>query len=50
MRRWEWGCELFAEGEGCRLVVTGMAETAGLLGFVGRRAGIFEAEFGKAMG
>jgi len=49
MRRWEWGCELFAEGEGCRLVVTGMAETAGLLGFVGRRAGIFDAEFGKAM-
>ena len=49
MRRWEWGCELFAEGEGCRLVVTGMAETAGLLGFVGRHAGIFDAEFGKAM-
>ena len=49
MRRWEWGCELFAEGEGCRLVVTGMSETVGLLGFVGRRAGIFDAEFGKAM-
>ena len=49
MRRWEWGCELFAEGEGCRLVVTGMAETAGLLGFVGRHVGVFDAEFGKAM-
>ena len=27
MRRFEWGCELFAEREGCRLVLTGMAET-----------------------
>ena len=48
MRRWEWVCELFAEGEGCRLIVTGMAEPAGLLGFVSKRAGIFDAEFGKA--
>ena len=49
MRRWEFGCELFAEGEGCRLLVTGMAEASGLLGFVGKRAGIFDTEFGKAM-
>ena len=35
MRRWEWACELIAEGEGCRLIVTGMAEPAGLLGFAG---------------
>ena len=48
MRRWEWACELIAEGEGCRLILTGMAEPAGLLGFVGTRAGIFDAEFGKA--
>jgi hypothetical protein len=48
MRRWEWACELIAEGEGCRLIVTGMAEPAGLLGFVGKHAGIFDAEFGKA--
>ncbi len=48
MRRWEWTCELVAEGEGCRLILTGMAEPAGLLGFVGTRAGIFDAEFGKA--
>ena len=50
MRRWEWTCELIAEGEGCRLILTGMAEPAGLLGFVGKRAGIFDAEFGKACG
>jgi hypothetical protein len=25
MRRFEWGGELFAENEGCRLVLTGMA-------------------------
>jgi hypothetical protein len=49
MRRWEWGCELVAEGEGCRLIVTGLAEPAGLLGFVGKHAGLFEAEYGKAM-
>ena len=49
MRRWEWACELIAESEGCRLVVTGMAEPAGLLGFVGKHAGVFDAEFGKAM-
>ena len=49
MRRWEFGCELFAEGEGCRLLVTGMAEASGLLGFVAKRAGIFDTEFGKAM-
>ena len=49
MRRWEFGCELFAEGEGSRLLVTGMAEASGLLGFVGKRAGIFDTEFGKAM-
>jgi len=48
MRRWEWACELIAEGEGCRLILTGMAEPAGLLGYVGKRAGIFDAEFGKA--
>jgi class 3 adenylate cyclase len=48
MRRWEWACEVIAESEGCRLIVTGMAEPAGLLGFVGKYAGIFEAEFGKA--
>jgi class 3 adenylate cyclase len=48
MRRWEWACEVIAEGEGCRLIVTGMAEPAGLLGFVGKHAGVFEAEFGKA--
>ncbi len=48
MRRWEWTCELIAEGEGCRLILTGTAEPAGLLGFVGKRAGIFDAEFGKA--
>ena len=48
MRRWEWACELIAEGEGCRLIVDGMAEPAGLLGFVSTRAGVFDAEFGKA--
>jgi class 3 adenylate cyclase len=48
MRRWEWACELIAEGEGCRLILTGMAEPAGLLGFMGKHAGIFDAEFGKA--
>jgi class 3 adenylate cyclase len=48
MRRFEWACELIAEGEGCRLIVTGMAEPAGLLGFVVKHAGIFDAEFGKA--
>ena len=48
MRRWEWTCELIAEGEGSRLIFTGVAEPAGLLGFVSRHAGIFEAEFGKA--
>jgi class 3 adenylate cyclase len=49
MRRWEWACELVAESDGCRLVVTGAAEPAGLLGFVGKRAGLFDAEFGKAL-
>ena len=48
MRRWEWTCELIAEGEGCRLILTGMAEPAGILGFVGKRTGVFDAEFGKA--
>ena len=48
MRRWEWACELIAEGEGCRLIFTGMAEPAGLLGFVGKRTGVFDAAFGKA--
>jgi class 3 adenylate cyclase len=48
MRRWEWACELIAEGEGCRLIFTGMAEPAGLLGFVGKHAGVFDAAFGKA--
>src|SRR6266851_9769654 len=49
MRRFEWGCELFAEREGCRLVVSGMAETAGLLGFVARHAGIMDVEFGRPL-
>ena len=49
MRRWEWSCELVAEGEGCRLIVTGLAEPAGFLGFVGKHAGLFEAEYGKAV-
>ena len=48
MRRWEWDCELVAEGEGCRLIVTGLAEPAGLLGFMGTHAGVFDAESGKA--
>jgi Family of unknown function (DUF5939)/Adenylate and Guanylate cyclase catalytic domain/Polyketide cyclase / dehydrase and lipid transport len=48
MRRWEWACELIAEGEGCRLIVTGLAEPAGLLGFAGTHAGVFDAEFDKA--
>jgi hypothetical protein len=48
MRRWEWTCELIAEGEGCRLILTGTAEPTGFLGFAGKRAGIFDAEFGKA--
>ena len=48
MRRWEWVVELIAEGEGCRLILTGTAEPAGLLGFVGKYAGIFDTEFGKA--
>jgi class 3 adenylate cyclase len=48
MRRWEWACDLIAEGEGCRLIFTGMAEPAGLLGFVGKHAGVFDAAFGKA--
>jgi class 3 adenylate cyclase len=48
IRHWEWACELIAEGEGCQLIVTGMAEPAGFLGFVGKHAGLFEAEFGKA--
>ncbi len=48
MRRWEWACELIAEGEGCRLIVTGLAEPAGPLGFLGTHAGLFDAEFGKA--
>ncbi len=48
IRRWEWACELIAEGEGCRLVVTGMAEPGGFLGFVSKHAGVFAAEFGKA--
>ncbi len=48
MRRWEWACELIAEGEGCRVIFTGMAEPAGLLGFVGKHAGVFDAAFGKA--
>jgi class 3 adenylate cyclase len=48
LRQWEWACELIAEGEGCRLILTGMAEPAGLLGLVGLHAGLFAAEFGKA--
>jgi class 3 adenylate cyclase len=49
MRHFELGCELFAEGDGCRLLVTGMAETCGVLGFVAKRAGIMDLAFGKAM-
>jgi len=49
MRRFEWGCELFAEREGCRLVLTGMAETVGLLGFVARHARIMDAEFSRPL-
>jgi class 3 adenylate cyclase len=48
MRRWEWALELVADGRGCRMIITGMAEPAGLLGFVGKHAGVFDAEFGKA--
>jgi len=48
MRRWEWVVELIAEGGGCRLILSGTAEPAGLLGFVGKHAGIFDSEFGKA--
>ena len=48
IRRWEWTCEVIAEGEGCRLILTGLAEPAGLLGFVGKHAGVLAAEFGKA--
>ena len=48
MRHWEWSCELLAEGEGCRLVMTGMAETPGLLGFVARHA-VLDVVFGKFM-
>ncbi|HEY1862981.1 MAG TPA: hypothetical protein VGG77_04660, partial [Roseiarcus sp.] len=40
--------ELVADGRGCRMIITGMAEPAGLLGFVGKHAGVFDAEFGKA--
>ena len=49
MRRFELGCELFAEGEGCRLLVTGMAETRGVLGFVATHTGIVDAGFGSVM-
>ena len=49
MRRFEWSCDLFPEGEGCRLVLTGMAETVGLLGFVARHAGILDTDFGKPL-
>ncbi|HEY6522052.1 MAG TPA: adenylate/guanylate cyclase domain-containing protein [Roseiarcus sp.] len=48
MRRWEWACELVAEGEGCRVIFTGMAEPAGVLGFAMNQAGVFDAQFGKA--
>ena len=49
MRHWEWGCELSAEGAGCRLILTGMAETPGLWGFVARHARIMDVQFGKSM-
>ena len=49
LRHFEWTCELFAEGEGCRLVLIGMAETVGVLGFVARHAGILDADFGKPL-
>ena len=49
MRRWEWGIELLAQGEGCRLLLTGMAETHGVLGFIAKHAGIMDVEFGKSL-
>ena len=49
MRRFEWSCDLFPEGEGCRLVLTGVAETVGALGFVARHAGILKADFSKPL-
>ena len=49
MRRSEWACKIIAEGEGCRLMMTAIAETSGLLGFVARHAGIIDGEFGKVM-
>ena len=49
MRRFEWSCDLFPEGEGCRLILTGVAETVGLLGFIARRAGILNADFSKPL-
>src|SRR5271155_5376695 len=42
MRHFELECELFDEGEGCRLLVTGMAETRGVLGLVATRAGFMD--------
>jgi hypothetical protein len=49
MRRFEWSCDLFPEGEGCRLVLTGMAETVGLMRFVARHSGILDTDFGKPL-
>jgi class 3 adenylate cyclase len=49
MRRFEWSCDLFPEGEGCRLLLTGVAETVGVLGFVARHAGILNADFSKPL-
>ena len=43
------GLRAIAESDGCRMLVTGMAEPAGVLGFVGEHAGVFNAEFGKVM-
>jgi class 3 adenylate cyclase len=49
MRRFEWSCDLFPEGQGCRLVLTGVAETVGFLGFIARHAGILNADFSKPL-
>jgi class 3 adenylate cyclase len=49
LRHFEWTCELSSEGDGCRLVLIGMAETVGLLGFVARRAGILDADFARPL-
>ena len=49
MRRFEWGCELFAEREGWLLILTGMVRPPVFWGFVGRHAGIIDAEFARPL-